>query len=205
LKIKLPVSVEQKSDVIKFSENVVLFEDGSFEEFTVVVYCTGYDFKFPFLSTDCGLSLDEKQVSPLFRHCINIHFQSMAIIGLPFFGVGIPMFDLQVRFALKFMSGKKKLPSKEIMLIETEQDQKDRKSKGFPKKKAHYLGLEKHAKYYADLAELAEIESMKPVISRIFDKTVTNLFENFNTYRFYNFKIVDDENFEEIFCKEEQK
>lgn len=199
LKIKLPENVEQKVDVIKFSENGAHFEDGSFEEFTVVIYATGYDFKFPFISTDCGLSLNEKHVKPLFKHCINIHRPSMAVIGLPYFAVGVPMLDLQVRFALKFMSGEKKLPSKENMMSETKQDEDDRKSQDFPKKKSHFLGLKSHANYYKDLAATAEIEAIKPVIPKIFDKTVANLFENFNTYRFYNFTIVDDESFEEKF------
>lgn len=197
--IELPETVTQKVDVVKFSEHCAHFEDESFEEFSVVIFATGYDFKFPFLSADCGLSVDQKHVQPLYKHCINIHRPSMAIIGLPFFGIGVPMYDLQVRFTLKFMSGQKSLPTTEFMLEETHQDEADRKAKGFPKKNAHYLGLEKHAKYYEDLASTADVKRLNPVIAKIFDKTVANLFDNFNTYRSINFNVLDDENFEEIF------
>lgn len=199
LNIDLPETVEQKVDVIKFSDNSAYFEDGSFDEFSVVIYATGYDYKFPFLSIDCGLSLDNKHVQPLYKHCINIDRPSMAIIGLPYFAIGVPLYDLQVRFALRFMSNEKKLPTKELMLQETLKDEEERKSKGFSKKKSHFLGLEKHAKYYDDLASTADVEAVEPVISKIFNKTVANLFDNFKTYRFFNFKVLDHESFEENF------
>jgi dimethylaniline monooxygenase (N-oxide forming) len=197
LSIKLPENANMKVDVAKFVENGAVFEDGSFEEFSVVVYSTGYDFRFPFLSVDCGLSVDTKHVKPLFKHCININQPTMAIIALPFFAVGVPLYDLQVRFALKFMSGTKNLPSKAEMLQDMQEDEDQRKSEGFPKKKSHFLGLERHSKYYEDLAASAEIQPMKPVIPKIFNKTVANIFADFNSYRQVDFKIVDDENFEE--------
>jgi hypothetical protein len=197
LTIKLPDNAQIKVDVVKFVENGAVFEDGSFEEFSTVVYATGYDFKFPFLSIDCGLSVDSKHVKPLFKHCININQPTMAIIALPFFSVGVPLFDLQVRFALKFMTGAKKLPTKAEMLHDMQDDEEQRKSEGFPKKKSHFLGLERHSKFYEDLAAIAEIQPMKPVIAKMFNKTVANIFADFNSYRQVDFKIVDDENFEE--------
>lgn len=199
MNIELPENVEQKLDVVRFSENHAYFENGSFESFSYVIYATGYDFKFPFLSVDCGLSVDQKHVTPLFKHCININRPSMAIVGLPFFGVGVPMYDLQVKFCLKFMSSEGLLLTKIAMLKDTEIDEEDRKSRNLPKKKSHFLGVDRHAEYYKDLAETADIQGMKPVIPKIFNKTVARIFENFNTYRSYNYKIVDDENFEEEF------
>jgi hypothetical protein len=197
--IELSDTVVQKSDVIKFTENGAEFEDGTFEEFSVVAYATGYDFKFPFLSADCGMFCDSKHIQPLYKHCLNINRPTMAIIGLPFFALGIPMYDLQIRFALKFMSGKKKQPTKDEMMKDMQHDEEERKLKGFAKKKAHFLGLEKHAGYYAELAEIADLQPLKPVLAKIFNKTVRNLFENFNTYRFYNFEIIDEELFLETF------
>lgn len=198
LGLELPDNTEEREDVTKFSESGAYFEDGSFEEFTVVLYATGYDFRFPFLSVDCGISAVDKHVYPLYKHCININRPSMFFIGIPFFAVGFPLFDIQVRFLLQFMSSAKKFPSRDKMLEETHQDEKERKEKGLPKKKMHFLGLERHAKYYQDLASTAEIDCVQPVIPKIFNRVVENIFKNFNTYRFKNYKIIDDENFEEI-------
>ena len=197
LGLELPANTEERADVTKFSNNGAYFEDGSYEEFTVVIYATGYDFRFPFLSVDCGVSVDRKHVYPLYKHCININRPSMFFIGLPFFAVGFPLFDIQVRFALQFLNGKKEHSSRDKMLEETHQDQKEREEKGLPKKKMHFLGLERHTEYYQDLASTAEIEGMKPVISKIFNRVIENVFKNFNTYRLKSYKIIDDENFEE--------
>lgn len=202
LNIKLSENTFEKVDVKKFSETGAYFDDGSYEDFSVVIYATGYDFQFPFLSVDCGISAVGKHVFPLYKHCVNINRPSMMIVGLPFFAVGFPLFDLQLRFILKIWSGGKNLPTKEEMLKETLQDEEERRSKGLKSKKMHFLGPERHAKYYSDLAEAAEIEPLKPVIAKIFDKTVENLFKNFNTYRFKDFKLVDGENFEEILLDE---
>lgn len=192
--MKLPESVIEKRDVLRFTENGAEFVDGSFEEFSTIVFCTGYEFRFPFLSIDSGLSCHDNYVYPLYKHCININRPSLAIIGLPFFAIGTPLLDLQVRFCLEFMTGRKQLPSREEMLRETEAESNER-WKTLPKKKAHFLGLERHEKYYEDLSKAAEIEPVQPVIAKIFKKSVENIFTNYAKFRDFNFKIIDDENF----------
>lgn len=57
---------------------------------------TGYIFSFPFLSVDCGLSLEDKfLVTPLYKHLININYPTMAIVGLQICAYSY-MYDLQV-------------------------------------------------------------------------------------------------------------
>lgn len=67
-----------------------------------VQFFLGYQYTFPFLSVDCGISVDENFVSPLFKHCININFPTMALIGLPTFVCASQMFDLQVSILKEF-------------------------------------------------------------------------------------------------------
>lgn len=76
--------VTQKPDVKRFTETGAIFKDDSVEEFSHVIYCTGYQYSFPFLSCDCGIYVHNNHVQPLFKHCINIKYPTMAIIGLPF-------------------------------------------------------------------------------------------------------------------------
>lgn len=192
--IKLPEASSEKPDVLKFTATGAEFVDGTFEEFSMVIYATGYDYKFPFLSIDCELSCHLKYVQPLYKHCININRPSMAIIGIPYFAVAMPLFDLQVRFCLTFMTHRKQLPTKEAMLEDTERDMNERWTR-LPRHKAHFLGMEKHAQYYEDLAKTANIESLRPVVAKVFNKSFSNYFENFNECRKFNFKIIDDNNF----------
>lgn len=192
--LNLPVNALEKPDVLELTETGARFVDGSTEEFTTIIYATGYDYKFPFLSIDCGLHCHEKYVQPLYKHCININRPTMGIIGLPYFAVAMPLFDLQIRFCLTFMTQMKTLPSRDEMLNDTEREMKER-WKTLKRNKAHFLGMEKHAQYYEELSTTADIEGLKPVIAKIFNKSFTNFFVNFETFRSFSFKIVDDENF----------
>ena len=192
--ITLPASAVEKPDVLRFTEHGAQFCDGSSAEFSTVIYATGYDYKFPFLSIDCGLSCNEKFVQPLYKHCININRPSMAIIGLPYFALANPMFDLQVRFCLTFMMHKKQLPSVNEMLEDTEIDMKERRAR-LKRHKLHFLGMEKHQQYYDDLATTAGIEPIKFVVGNIFNQSFANFFEDFNNFRNFDFKIVDDKSF----------
>jgi dimethylaniline monooxygenase (N-oxide forming) len=92
--------VSQKSDVKTLTKDGAIFIDGSYQSFSVILYCTGYRYTFPFLSIDCGLSVNEYCVDGLFKHCLNINIPSMGIIGLPNFVCPNQMFDLQVSIVL---------------------------------------------------------------------------------------------------------
>lgn len=192
--LNLPESSMEKPDVKRFTENGAEFVDGSFEKISCVLYATGYEYKFPFLSIDCGLQCYQKYVKPLYKHCININNPSMGIIGLPYFAVAMPLFDLQIRFCLTFMTQQKFLPSRHDMLDDTKAEMKERWLQ-LKRNKAHFLGMERHGKYYEDLANTAQIEGLKPVLAKIFNHSFTTFFNNFLECRHHNFKILDDENF----------
>lgn len=50
----------------------------------VIVFATGYDYDFSFLSQACGIVIEpQKVVSPVYQHLINIEHPTMALLGLP--------------------------------------------------------------------------------------------------------------------------
>lgn len=91
-----PQNVDIRPDVERLTETGAVFKDGTEQSYTVILYCTGYKYTFPFLSMDCGISVDDNYVQPLYKHCININRPTMALIGLPFYVCASQMFDLQV-------------------------------------------------------------------------------------------------------------
>lgn len=188
-------NLEQKTDVRKFTNNGAEFIDGSFEEFDDVVYCTGYKFTFPFLSVDCELLCESNYVRPLFKHCLNINQPSMGLIGLPFYTCPFQLFDQQLRFLLTFMTGRKLLPSKEMMLEDTEREMKGRWQRGIKKRRAHGLGSFQ-SEYFNSLSTLADIEPLKPVVLKMYEENNRNKAENFAKYREYQFTVLNDEDFE---------
>ncbi|KAL7033241.1 hypothetical protein ACKWTF_007513 [Chironomus riparius] len=188
-------NVTQKPDISRLTENGVFFKDGTFEMITTVLYCTGYEFTFPFLSIDCNLSCFENYVQPLYKHCININRPSMAIVGIIFNNCPFQTFDLQIRFYLKFLIGEKSLPSRELMLFDTEKDMNERWQRGLSTRKAHSFGDGYQNDYYKDLAVTADIQPIKQYVTKMYSENQQNRKRDITTFRNYKFTIINDETF----------
>lgn len=188
-------NVVQKTDVEKLTVFGATFRDGTCESFDEIVFCTGYKYNFPFLSVDCGILCDDNYVRPLYKHVISIISPTMGLIGLPYYVTPFPMFDLQIRFCLAFMTGRRKLPSKDEMLLDTENDMSRRKERGQPRAKAHALGSGVQDEYFASLAELAGVAPLKPVIFKMYNENRHNMQYQSQNYRNFIFTVNDDENF----------
>lgn len=196
-KTVFPSNVTQKPDIKRFTENGVEFTDGTHQTFTLVFYCTGYKYTFPFISVDCGITVEDNYVQPLYKHCVNINYPTMAFIGLPFYVCASQMFDLQVRFCVKYLSGLKKLPSREEMMADTEREMSDRWARGYKKRQAHMMGPDQN-KYYEDLAQTAQIEPIKPVMTRLHNESSERFLDDLVNFRKDIFRIIDDETFVKV-------
>ncbi|XP_064108103.1 uncharacterized protein LOC135216603 isoform X4 [Macrobrachium nipponense] len=90
-----PANVEQVRGVVEATENGFNLMDGSHIEADVIMFCTGYEFSFPFLTKDCGITVEDNVVKPLYKHLIHSAYPSMAFIGIPFLVCPFPLFDFQ--------------------------------------------------------------------------------------------------------------
>ncbi|CAD7088006.1 unnamed protein product [Hermetia illucens] len=192
-----PPTVTQRPDVVEVTEDGVKFEDGNVETYSVILYCTGYLYTFPFISVDCGISVDDNYIQPLYKHIINIKKPTMAFIGIPFYACVSQMFDLQVRFALKFFSGKKALPSQKEMMEDTDREMQERWKRGYKKRQAHMMGADQ-GKYYDDLSKTAEIDNVKPVMVKLHNESSKRYLHDLVNFRKDIYRIIDDENFEKL-------
>ncbi|KAL9703670.1 hypothetical protein quinque_007188 [Culex quinquefasciatus] len=190
--------VIQVSEIARIRENEIDFVDGSKHPCDVLVFCTGYQTCFPFLSVDSGIHVEENHVKPLYKHCINIRYPSMAFLGLPFHSCFTLMVDLQSRFCIKFFSGSKELPSQEEMWADNRRDEEERAARGLLGKAAHMLDGDLQQRYYDELARVADIEPLKPVLTKLYDACITEKRNNMLTYRSNVYRIIDDENFVKI-------
>lgn len=64
-------------------------------------FCTGYEFKYPFLSPECKIEVKNMVVKPLYKHFINIEHPTMCIIGVPRDCPAFALFDVQVTYFVK--------------------------------------------------------------------------------------------------------
>ncbi|XP_025836614.1 dimethylaniline monooxygenase [N-oxide-forming] 3-like [Agrilus planipennis] len=119
----MPDNLIDRPRIAKINENSVEFTDGTVENVDAIVYCTGYDYRYPFLTKECGIVVEEnKWVRPLYKGIINIERPTMAFIGLHAILAVVPMFELQVRFFLSTMNGHFPLPPKEALLKDFEEE-----------------------------------------------------------------------------------
>lgn len=133
-------SLEVRPGIASYDEaHTVRFEDGSHAEADVIVWCTGYQPRVPFLSSllraDAAGSPSHTLSSSvedafldgqeLFKHVFHPGLDSsVAFIGFarPQLGAMPPIAELQARWFGAVLSGEVRLPSKEDMLAEMETD-----------------------------------------------------------------------------------
>ncbi|KAF5274058.1 hypothetical protein FQR65_LT04456 [Abscondita terminalis] len=182
-------NVLNKPAVELFEFKNVVFADGSIENIDAVIYCTGYEYRLPFLDESCGITIKNNWVQPLYKHIINIEHPTMFIIGYPH---SLPSFlasDLQARFSLTVLENKNLLPSKENMLKDLNDYLCNLRRKNIPQTQFHKveLGLEK---YFAELVKISGIKHFPPVLLKLYMHKIKNPGKDDKLY-----KILDDENY----------
>ena len=101
---------------------------------------------------------------------------------------------MQVRFVLKFLYGKKDLPSKADMLRQEKEELVKREQEGLQKKHFHMMGP-KQGDYFDDLADTAGITPLPPVFTKLHDKSSEGFLNDLVHYREKRYRIIDDYNY----------
>lgn len=124
------------------SNGSVVFEDGSVvERVDVVMYATGYLYKFPFLENSVvSVNVDDNCVAPLYKHIFHPSWApTLSFIGLPWKVVPFPQFELQSRWVARCLSGRVKLPLRSAMEAEVLAFHDALEEEGIPKRYAHRM------------------------------------------------------------------
>jgi len=103
--------------IASLAGDTVRFTDGSEVEADAVVYCTGYNLRFPFLSGDVIDPVDNRV--DLFHQVFAPNIPNLAFIGLvqPF-GALMPVAEAQSRWVADHLAGTYRLPPSGEMLSE---------------------------------------------------------------------------------------
>ncbi|CAH1959050.1 unnamed protein product [Acanthoscelides obtectus] len=188
-------NVIKKPDVCRIVDHeTVEFADGTTCKCDVILYCTGYQYSFPFLDDSCGVKIENAAVQPLYKHMVHIQRPTMCFIGLPYLVAAFLMFDIQTRYYCKYLEGSFKLPSTQDMLEDTEEEKRWRSEKGIPSNRFHMMGLLEQ-KYYDNLAEEACIARVPSVVAKIKFATKDRQTEDLKNYRKDRYVVLDDKNF----------
>lgn len=111
---------------------------------------------------------------------------------------------MQARFALKYISGAIKLPSKTQMIFDMQTQAQIHWNKGYSKNKTHYLGWEQR-EYCNQISETAEIKNMPEVLLSVFEDHLETVKREPYTFRKYRYLIVDEKTFEKMLDYQDKK
>jgi hypothetical protein len=133
--------VDFKPNISHFEGKRVFFTDGSQQEYDLIIYATGYQVSFPFLSHLVEFTITENQIS-LFKHVVHPKFDKLLFLGLiqPL-GAIMPLAEVQSKWIAKIVTGQYKMPSKNSMVNWIESNQKQMQ-KRYKKSSRHTLQVD---------------------------------------------------------------
>ncbi|CAL1267748.1 unnamed protein product [Larinioides sclopetarius] len=154
-----------REDIKCFTENGVVFKDDEQAiEIDAVVFATGYKIEFPLAGKDI-IRVEDNNVQ-LYKYMFPPHLlhPSLAVMAcVQVIGAVFPVAELQGRWYASLMSGKKKLPTKEIMQHDIKLKERQLKER--------YVSSPRHTvqvDYIPYSDELAELVGCKPDLRKIF-------------------------------------
>lgn len=115
--------IKFKPNIKSFRDKTVIFEDGTEQDFDMIVYATGYKVTFPFLKKYKAFDVEETNHVDLYKRVVQPEYPNLFFLGLlqPL-GAIMPLSEVQSKWISKLITGESKLPSKEAMQEEMEKD-----------------------------------------------------------------------------------
>ncbi|KAK6620749.1 hypothetical protein RUM43_011044 [Polyplax serrata] len=195
---KLPDNITQTPGIKMATEDGFYFLDDSFVKADAIIFCTGYQYNFPFLTEKCRVNIRGNRVMPLYKHLVHMDFPELCFIGLPFTVLPFPLFHYQVQYYLKIWGQIIKLPDRETMERETDLDYKKRVvDMKMPPKHAHKMGPLQWG-YFQELGNLTDSEELPPVFQMIYDAVEGERMNNVMFYKKENYRLLSGEEYVKV-------
>ncbi|XP_041048545.1 flavin-containing monooxygenase FMO GS-OX-like 2 isoform X1 [Carcharodon carcharias] len=185
----LPPNFLQVKGLNRFSETGVICNDGMEYPADTFMFCTGYNYSFPFLGKEVGLKVKDHRITPLYKHIVHTTFPTLFFIGLCKTVCPFPLFHNQVTFVLASLDGTYKLPSKAEMDAVTEHEYQSSLQSGSPHRHFHKLDSLQWS-YIAELAHLSKTEPIPPVTRDLYEANRKLRKQDLQNYKRFNYKIV---------------
>ncbi|AWO99634.1 putative flavin-containing monooxygenase FMO GS-OX4-like [Scophthalmus maximus] len=199
LTFPLPSEIRQSCPVAAIEDDgSIRFQDGSLGRADVLMFCTGYNFKYPFLDAEqVGLEIQHHMVSPLYRFLMPPAFPSLVFIGICKMICPFPNFDCQVQFALAVLDGSVTLPSRAEMEDEVRRELQEKVERGVEQR--HLLVMDKDQwEYLRALAHTAGFPPLPPVVRDLYVEVWRQRQVHPENYRRLNYRLVSDTEWELI-------
>ncbi|XP_026394350.1 flavin-containing monooxygenase FMO GS-OX-like 3 [Papaver somniferum] len=164
-------------------DGTIVFSDGSLIPVDVIVHCTGYKYYFPFLEINNIVTVDDSSVGPLYKHIFPPMLAPMlSFIGIPFWALPFPIFELQSKWVAGVLSGRCSLPSEQQMIKDVKAFYLELEAAAFPKCYTHRLA-EKQYDYSDWLAAESGCQPWEEWRKQMLKEHVSNYLTRPETYR----------------------
>ncbi|OEL15435.1 Flavin-containing monooxygenase FMO GS-OX-like 2 [Dichanthelium oligosanthes] len=123
----------------------------------IILYCTGYQYHFPFLDLD-GLTVDDNRVGPLYNHVFPPKYApNLSFVGLPIKTIVFQSLELESKWVAAVLSGRATLPGEEGMMAAVREHYRQMEEAGRPKRHTH----EEHLNWLADQVGEPRLEAWR--------------------------------------------
>ena len=135
--------IKFKPNIKEFKGKTVVFEDGTEQNFDMIVYATGYKVTFPFLK-DQSFNVSETNDFRLYKKVVHPDFSGLFFLALiqPL-GAIMPLAEVQSKWIAKILNGECPLPNREEMLKSIQED-KQAMAKRYKESPRHTLQVDFH-------------------------------------------------------------
>uniref|UniRef100_A0A3Q3WGM7 Flavin-containing monooxygenase n=1 Tax=Mola mola TaxID=94237 RepID=A0A3Q3WGM7_MOLML len=177
LTFPLRSGIQQSSPVEAVDEDgSIRFQDGSVTSADVLLFCTGYNFRYPFLDgAQLGLDVQDHLVSPLYRFLMPPAFPSLFFIGICKIICPFPHFHCQVQFALAVLDGSVTLPSAAQMEDEVRREQREKMEQGVQQRHLLILNQDQWEYCHREISEDDKIKAAEPQADNLIMHRLTEL------------------------------
>ncbi|TDH05397.1 hypothetical protein EPR50_G00142510 [Perca flavescens] len=195
----LPEGIQQSSPVVAVEDDGRLrFQDGSVSSADVLLLCTGYNFRYPFLDgRQLGLEIQDHVMTPLYRFLTPPAFPSLFFIGICKMVCPFPNFNVQVQFCMAVLDGSVTLPSRGEMEQEVRRELQEKLSRGVEHRHLHMMQLEQWD-YCSSLASSGGFAPLPPVTRSLYEEVWRQRGVHPQKYRERNYRLVSDARWEEL-------
>ncbi|TNN47450.1 Flavin-containing monooxygenase FMO GS-OX-like 3 [Liparis tanakae] len=195
----LPAGVHQSSPVVSVDQDGSLrLQDGSTVAAEVLMFCTGYKYRFPFLDgPQLGVQLEDHHLAPLYRHLMPPAFPSLFFIGMCKLICPFPNFHCQVQFALAVLAGSVSLPPRVQREDEARRALQEKEARGVERR--HLLVMQTEQwEYCGELARAAGFSPLPPAVRSLYEEVWRRRRDDSQNYRARNYRLVGEERWEQV-------
>ena len=187
---RLPDNFKQKAGIVEIAgpSDVTLQDHSTLRNVQVLIFCTGYQYSFPFLDQKVRPQIENRVVWPLFKHMIHVDYPKLCFIGIPIQICPFPQFDLQVRCFVKSLTGEIVLPSRDEMYADTCQELQAKLEAGVPRKHFHKMGADQWD-YNRSLCQLARLPLLPLRVEKLYNDVHDFRRKNLVTYKQNNYEL----------------